>query len=181
MDSVTFRAGAEEGASGNLEKFFGTDKLSRFRKRVGIIDVIELGTKATRRPAPNVGIYKRVYSEENTAKVQYYLCALPVNVCLLSQVIFASAVTALGAGNGSHVAIIALGAANTVVAALLTFTKGSGLPNGLRQYQQTLHKVREHIEQRERDFAQLDCKLSLDLEMTKIKQMYDEARQTADV
>ena len=136
-----------------------------------------MGPRAMRRPAPNVGIYKRIASEERNAKLEYYACALLINVCLLAQVIFASALTALGAGHGSHTQITALGASNTVIATILTFTKGSGLPNSLRQYQQTLRKVREYIEQRERDFAQSDCKLSVDLELQRIHEMYEEARQ----
>ena len=152
-------------------------KLNRFRERVGIIDVTDLGSRAKGRPAPNVGIYKRIASEERKAKLEYYACALLINACLLAQVIFASALTALGAGHGSHNQITGLGVANTVVAAILTFTKGSGLPNSLRQYQQLLRKVREYIEQKERDFAQSDCKLGVDLEMQRIKEMYDEARQ----
>ena len=39
----------------------GTDKLGKFREQVGIIDVIELGPRATRRPAPNIGIVIHVY------------------------------------------------------------------------------------------------------------------------
>ena len=152
-------------------------KLNRFRERVGIIGVIELGPRATRRPAPNVGIYKRIASEESKAKLEYYAFALLINMCLLAQVIFASALTALGAGHGSHTQITGLGAANTVIATILTFTKGSGLPNSLRQYQQLLRKVREYIEQRERDFAQSDCRLDVDLELQRIKEMYEEARQ----
>lgn len=139
--------------------------------------MIELGTRATRRPAPNVGIYKRIASEERKAKLEYYACALLINTCLLAQVVFASALTALGAGHGSHTQITVLGAANTIIATVLTFTKGSGLPNSLRQYQQTLRKVREYIEQRERDFAQNDCKLGVDLEIQRIHEMYEEARQ----
>lgn len=129
------------------------------------------------RKAPNIGIFNRVAKEERTAKYQYYFTAFLINACLLSQIIFASALTALGAGNGSHTQITALGAANTVIAAVLTFTKGQGLPTKLRQYQQTLRKVREYIEQRERDFAQLDCKLDLDHELMIIKRMYEDARQ----
>ena len=152
-------------------------KLSRFRERVGITDVPDLGSRAKGRPAPNVGIYKRIALEERKAKLKYYACALLINACLLAQVIFASALTALGAGHGSHNQITGLGAANTVIAAILTFTKGSGLPNSLRQYQQLLRKIREYIEQRERDFAQSNCRLCVDIEMQRIKQMYDEARQ----
>ena len=161
----------------DLEKLGSIDRLSVFREQVGIIDVMELGPRASRRPAQNLGIYNRVATEEHKAKLQYYASALVINVCLLSQVIFASALTALGAGNGSHTQITALGAANTVIAAILTFTKGSGLPNRLRQYQCTLRKVREYIEQRERDFAQLDCQLDMDHEMKIIKGMYEQARQ----
>ena len=152
-------------------------KLNRFRERVGIIDVPDLGSRAKVRSTPNVGIYKRIASEERKAKLEYYAWALLINSCLLAQVVFASALTALGAGHGSHNQITGLGAANTVIAAILTFTKGSGLPNSLRQYQQLLRKVREYIEQRERDFAQSDCRLCVDMEMQRIKAMYDEARQ----
>ena len=161
----------------DLENPGSTDRLSVFRELVGINDVIELGPRASRRPAPNIGIYNRVATEEHKAKMQYYASALVINACLLSQVIFASALTALGAGSGSHTQITALGAANTVIAAILTFTKGSGLPNRLRQFQCTLRKVREYIEQRERDFAQLDCQLDVDHEMKVIKGMYEQARQ----
>ena len=160
----------------DLEKAGSTDRLNVFREQVGISDVIELGPRASKRPATNIGIYNRVATEEHKAKLQYYVSALVINACLLSQVVLASALTALGAGNGSHTQITALGAANTVVAAILTFTKGSGLPNRLRQYQCTLRKVREYIEQRERDFAQLDCQLDLDHEMKIIKEMYEQAR-----
>ncbi|KAF6231469.1 hypothetical protein HO173_010221 [Letharia columbiana] len=161
----------------DLEKAGSTDRLSVFREQVGISDVLELSPRASRRPAPNLGIYNRVSTEEHKAKLQYYSSALVINACLLTQVIFASALTALGAGGGSHIQITVLGAANTVIAAILTFTKGSGLPNRLRQYQCTLRKVREYIEQRERDFAQLDCQLDLDHEMKIIKGMYEQARQ----
>lgn len=37
--------------------------------------------------------------------------------------------------------------------------------------------MREYIEQRERDFAQLDCQLDIDHEIKVIKEMYEQARQ----
>lgn len=70
-----------------------------------------------------------------------------------------------------------MGAANTVVAGLLSFTKGQGLPNKLMQYQNTMRKVREYIEQRERDFARVDCRLDLDGEIGRIVEMYEVARR----
>ena len=162
----------------DVEKAMDTlvvDKLSKFREQIGISDVDS--TQLRTRSARNIGLYPRIIAEERAAKYEYYFTAFLINACLLLQVIFASALTALGAGSGSHTQITALGAANTVIAAVLTFTKGQGLPNKLRQYQQTLRKVREYIEQRERDFAQLDCKLDLDYELETIKRMYKDARQ----
>lgn len=162
----------------DLEKDSGrTDKLSAFRQQVGITDVLESGTRTSKRKASNIGLYNRIAIEEREAKWQYISCALLINTCLLAQIVLASALTALGAGSGSHTQITILGAANTVIAALLTFTKGQGLPNRLRQYQCSLRKVREYIEQRERDFAQLDCKLDLNGEIRVIKGMYEDARQ----
>jgi len=167
-----------DGTNTDLEKDGGgTDTLSVFREQVGITDVLEVGHRSSKRRAPNIGIYNRIATEEREAKFQYIFSALLINTCLLAQIVFASALTALGAGNGSHTQITILGAANTVIAALLTFTKGQGLPNRLRQYQCSLRKVREYIEQREREFARLDCKLDIDSEIRLIKEMYEDARQ----
>jgi len=177
MNAQTFRT--RDDTTTDLEKIGGsTDRLSVFREQVGITDVLELGPRTSKRKVRNVGLYNRVATEEREAKLQYIFSALVINTCLLAQVVFASALTALGAGNGSHTQITILGAANTVIAAVLTFTRGQGLPNRLRQYQCSLRKIREHIEQRERDFAQLDCKLDLDFEMRRIMDMYEAVRQT---
>ena len=61
MDHETFRARAE--GAGDLEKamgILGADRLSKYRELVGITDVIELGPRATRRPAPNIGLVSHV-------------------------------------------------------------------------------------------------------------------------
>ncbi|KAL2046746.1 hypothetical protein ABVK25_011576 [Lepraria finkii] len=57
MNPETFRTRAE--GAGDLEKamsILGTDKLGNLCEQVGITDVIELGPRATRRPAPYIGI-----------------------------------------------------------------------------------------------------------------------------
>ena len=139
----------------DIEHASTIDRLSVFREEVGIVDVLSLGPKVLKRSAPNIGIYQRVVSAEKNARLQYYASASLINSCLLLQIIFAAIITALGAANGSHAAITGVGAANTVIAGLLSFTKGQGLPNRLLQYQNTLRKVREYIEQRERDLRSL--------------------------
>ena len=161
----------------DLERAQCTDRLTVFREEVGITDILSIGTKAAKRTAQNIGIYRRVITAESNARTQYYASACLINSCLLLQIVFAAVLTSLGAANGSHLAITAVGAANTVIAGLLSFTKGQGLPNRLMQYQNALRKVREYIEQRERDFAQLSCKLDLDHEIQTVMDLYESVRQ----
>ena len=161
----------------DVEHATSTDTLSVFRELVGITDILPLGPKPLKRSAQNIGIYQRIASAEKKAGVQYYAYAFLINSCLLLQIVFAAVITSLGAANGSHAAITGVGAANTIIAGLLSFTKGQGLPNRLLQYQNTLRKVREYIEQREREFARLDCKLDLDHEIRTIVQKYENARE----
>lgn len=154
-----------------------TDRLMLFREAVGITDVMPLMHGEKRRKAENIGIFKRIVDAERSARHQYYSVACLINTCLLLQIVFASALTALGASGSSHVTITVFGALNTVIAGLLSFTKGQGLPNRLRQYQNTLRKVREYIEQREREFGQLDCTRDLQGEIKAIVAMYNSARE----
>ncbi|KAF2728826.1 hypothetical protein EJ04DRAFT_590362 [Polyplosphaeria fusca] len=131
------------------------------------------------RVAPNLGIYNRVCHREAVSKRNFKLSSLLINGCLGAQVIVAAALTAMGAANSSNVAVTAFGAINTVIAGILTYLKGSGLPNRLRYYENEWKKIREYIEQRERDFSRPDCKLDVHEIVHVIEQMYEEAK--ADV
>jgi hypothetical protein len=105
------------------------------------------------RPAPNHGIYTRVVKHERAAKLSFKFASIGINGCLGLQIIVAASLTAMGAANTNHVGVTAFGAINTVIAGLLTYLKGSGLPNRLRYYENEWKKVREYIEQREREFS----------------------------
>ena len=85
-----------------------------------------------------------------------------------------------GAAKGPSAAVTFLGALNTVVAGILTYLKGQGLPGRLEQYLHLLRTLREHIEEREREFAEPDCALDVDEVVQSIVQMYKEVRQTAE-
>src|SRR5690242_20098298 len=113
------------------------------------------------RAAPNVGIYNRVCHREAAAKRGFKFASLFINGCLGLQVIVAAALTAMGAANSNHVSITAFGAINTVIAGILTYLKGSGLPNRIRWAENEWKKVREYIEQRERDFSRPNCQLDV--------------------
>lgn len=105
------------------------------------------------RPAPNIGLYRRITASEARYHREYSTFSIVINGALGLQIVFASALTALGAAKGPSTAVTAFGALNTILAGLLTFLKGSGLPNRLKYYENEWRKVREYIEQRERDLA----------------------------
>ncbi|KAJ4991287.1 C6 transcription factor [Stagonosporopsis vannaccii] len=195
----------EDGLSGStLPMAFGTpaqavinpatmendhnSRLANFRHMVGIhstrgfsgvADTTHNNLHFDGRAAPNLGIYNRVCHREAQAKRGYKLASFFINGCLGLQVIVAAALTAMGAANTNHVSITAFGAINTVIAGILTYLKGSGLPNRIRWAENEWKKVREYIEQRERDFSRPDCRLDMNEVVQVIEAMYEEVK--ADV
>lgn len=159
---------------------FGTDeRLIIFRHLTGITthpSMVQSQLSPGGRAAPNLGIYARVVKNEANAKRGYKNFSWLINGCLGLQVIVAASLTALGAANASHSAITALGAINTVIAGLLTFLKGSGLPNRLTYYHTEWKQIREFIEQRERDFSRPGCDLGVHGVIGMIETMYEEVK-----
>ena len=158
----------------------GPPKLVKFRHMTGIDTPAILHNKASQRPAKNLGIYARIVSEERKATYQYYTMSLIINVSFMSQIVVAATLTALSAANTSHVLITILGSINTVIAGIQTYLKGQGLPNRLKQYQFGLRKLREFLEDRERDFSHKDCPLNVDKVIADVSAMYQAVRQTAE-
>ncbi|OJJ63049.1 hypothetical protein ASPSYDRAFT_55738 [Aspergillus sydowii CBS 593.65] len=125
------------------------------------------------RTAPNVGIYTRVVQAETKAAKHYRFHSALINTCLGIQIVVAATLTALGAARGPHNAITAFGAINTIVAGILTYLKGSGLPDRLKHYQNEWRNIREYIEQRERELCLQNCELDVEEEIQIIEQMYE--------
>ncbi|KAL8948623.1 MAG: hypothetical protein Q9222_005201 [Ikaeria aurantiellina] len=167
-------------------------KLQKLRTVIGISTPESLApsTKSTnpfsRRPAPNLGIYARIAIEERNARLQFYATASLINACYFGQIIVAAALTALGASSSSHIVITVLGALNTVIAGILTYLKGQGLPNRLRQYWNGLRKCREFIEEKERQCEAEgwgedgDEGMDIEHEIEVMVRMYHDVRQTAE-
>ena len=155
-------------------------KLVKFRHMTGIDTPASLLNKDPGRAGRNLGLYPRIVSEESKATYQYYLMSSIINISFLGQIIVAAALTALGASDGSHIAITILGSVNTVIAGIQTYLKGQGLPNRIKQYQFGLRKLREYIEDRERDFSDKSCKLNVDHVIADVSAMYQAVRQTAE-
>ncbi|OAQ73953.1 C6 transcription factor [Pochonia chlamydosporia 170] len=157
------------------------DKLLVFRSLTGIdtVPTVSNAGHATR-AAPNLGIYPRVVKAEAKASRSFNVYNIIVNFCLGTQIIVAAALTALGAANGSRVAVTAFGAINTIIAGFLTYLKGSGMPQRLKYIQDEFKAVREFIEQREREFCLADCALDPIVEASIINEMYQDAKQNLE-
>ncbi|KAM5469755.1 hypothetical protein MauCBS54593_004309 [Microsporum audouinii] len=156
-------------------------KLRTFRVLTGIDTPAGLATASlVRRPASNVGIYTRVVNSEARYKREYRFFTLLISCCLGIQIVVAAALTALGAGNGPRVLITVFGAVNTAIAGYLTYLKGSGLPNRKRYHQSQYGKIRQLIEQRERDFCMENCELDVFEEIRYIQHMYEEVLEDVE-
>ncbi|OJJ84638.1 uncharacterized protein ASPGLDRAFT_114352, partial [Aspergillus glaucus CBS 516.65] len=150
------------------------DKLLVFRALTGIDTVPALTIPHhSDRHAPNVGIYERVVRAEQSADSRYRFFSILINVCLGIQVVAAAAITALGAASGPHSAVTAFGALNTIMAGILTYLKGSGLPDRLKRYQNEWRNIREYIEQRERELCLVGSELDVQEEIQIVERMYE--------
>ncbi|KAI9763731.1 MAG: hypothetical protein M1840_009128 [Geoglossum simile] len=155
-----------------------SDKLAHFRLLLGIQNKPSFSrTEVLQRPARNKGIYYRTCHAERRTKLQYQIFSVLINGCLGLQIVVAAALTALGASKGSSTAVTAFGAINTVMAGFLTFLRGSGLPHRMKYYQTEWSKIREIIEQRERDFGLEGCKLDVEQQVILIENMYESVKE----
>ncbi|KAJ9130820.1 hypothetical protein NKR23_g12018 [Pleurostoma richardsiae] len=133
------------------------------------------------RPASNIGLYARVVQSEQKSKNSFKVFSAVINACYFLQIIVAAALTALGAANANNKAITAFGAINTVIAGFLTFLKGSGLPGRLKYFGSEWKKIREYIEQRERDFSRQGCTLNVHEVVNTIEQMYANTKREIEM
>ena len=172
---------AEDLTIDNPARPFIPLKLAKFQNLIGICSPNVLRPHpALSRPASNEGIYKRTVDEESRVNFQYQVSNYVVNIGGMSQIVVGAALTALGAANGPKSAVTVLGAANTIMAGMLTYLKGQGLPYRLEQYLHLLRTLREHIEARERELMEPDCPLDVDEEIKSIIKMYQEVRQSKE-
>ena len=170
-------------------------RLLRFQNLVGISVPHPIrGGLPSRFGGPNLGLYARVCDKEAKTKFAYQLSAFLVNTCYLLQIIVGAALTALGAASGPAAAVTVLGALNTILAGLLTYLKGQGLPGRLEQEFHLLRTLRERVEEVERRFAEEDYLRggegglgegggggkTVEEEVEEIVWMYKEVRQTAE-
>jgi hypothetical protein len=102
--------------------------------------------------AVNDGYYTCAIQEEYKAFVGYQLSNFVINSVFIAQIFIAATITALSAYPSHRVALTTLGAINTVLAGLVAYTKGMGLPNRLRKSRDQYQHIKEFIDYKERQF-----------------------------
>lgn len=180
--TVEREASAFEGQASSVET--QASNYEQFCRRVGIWPMSThqpASNGSMTRPAKNKGVYEELLNCQRTSRAEYYTTASLINIALFAQIIIAAAVTAVSAAAGPRVAVTVLGALNTVLAGSLTWVKGQGLPDRLLSYANELRRVREHIEDLERQYEENpDFRLNVEEESKKIYAMYDNARKNTE-
>ncbi len=102
----------------------------------------------------NDGYYQRAVDEQLKASVLYNIFDIFFTVIYLLQICVAAIITALSAYTGHRITLTILGAVNTVLAGLMAYFKGMGLPNRLRKSRDQFDHVRIYAEYKERQFGE---------------------------
>lgn len=149
------------------------DKLLIFRTLTGIDTVPVVTTHGHEiRSAPNLGIYNRVTKSETEAHERHRRLNLLSKLLYCLQIIVGAALTALSAAKGSYRALTGLAVINTISAGLVTFFKASDIPDKYKHDEAEWRKIREYVEQRERELCLASNNLDVYHEVRVVEDMY---------
>ena len=102
----------------------------------------------------NDGYYQRAVDEQLKASILYNCCDIFFTAVYILQISVAAIITALSAYTGHRITLTILGAVNTVLAGLMAYFKGMGLPFRLRKSRDQFDAVRIYAEYKERQFSE---------------------------
>ena len=145
---------------------------------------IFLPSKAAKKRFRNRGLYDRVLSQDLKNRSMYAIARYIVIFLYLLQIVIAATFTALSAYQKSSVATLtSLGAVNTVIAGVLAWVTGQGMPVRFRRARNQYREVVKAIETTERMFAEIDMirwpagqRPDPIKERDRLEKLYDEAR-----
>lgn len=132
----------------------------------------------------NRGLFDRTLSQDMKNRVMYSISHYVISFLYLLQIVLAATFTALSASKRSSTApLTILGALNTVLAGILAWLTGQGMPVRFRRARDQYREVVKAIEASERVFAEIDYidwapgqrPNALD-EHRKLERMYEDAR-----
>jgi hypothetical protein len=106
-------------------------------------------------PHPSVGgYYRRAIDEQQSASYWFTVSSVLINLIYIIQILTAATITGLASyQNANRTLLTVLGALNTVLAGLMAYLKGQGLPNRLLRSREQFSKVMEYAEYKERQFS----------------------------
>lgn len=159
------------------------DKSKQVKPASPLADIF-LPSRAAKNRFRNRGLYDRVLSQDMKNRSMYAIARYVVIFLYLFQIVIAATFTALSAYQKSSVATLtSLGAINTVVAGMLAWLTGQGMPVRFRRARNQYREVVKAIESAERTFAEIDF---IDWpagerphpikERDRLEKMYEEAR-----
>ncbi|KAI7471007.1 hypothetical protein D0860_01534 [Hortaea werneckii] len=169
----------------HFEKYGGGQMQNRQKPPASPWKDIFFPSKAARARFRNRGLYDRTLSQDMKNRVMYGLANYIISCLYLIQVIIAATITALAADEGrtSNTALTALGAVNTVLAGVLAWLTGQGMPVRFRRSRDKYREVVHAIENAERTFAEIDyieweegTRPDPVKERNRLEKMYEDAR-----
>lgn len=101
----------------------------------------------------NGGYYRRAMDEELRARIGFTVSSICINLIYIIQILTAATITGLASYKGHRTVLTVLGALNTILAGLMAYLKGQGLPNRLLKSRDQFGKVMEYAEYKERQFS----------------------------
>lgn len=105
-------------------------------------------------PSPgNAGYYRRAMDEQQSASYWFNVSSTCINLIYIIQILTAATITGLASYEVHRTVLTVLGALNTVLAGLMAYLKGQGLPNRLLRSRDQFSKVMEYAEYKERQFG----------------------------
>jgi Zn-finger nucleic acid-binding protein len=133
----------------------------------------------------NRGLYNRAVTQDLKNRSMYAITHYIISGLYLLQVLVAATLTALSAyQQSSTVVLTVLGALNTVIAGLLAWLTGQGMPTRYRRARDQYREVLRACEAMERRFAQIDHIHWPDgqrpdpvIERDKLNKMFEDARK----
>ncbi|KAI6860632.1 hypothetical protein KC323_g6155 [Hortaea werneckii] len=158
---------------------------NRQKPPASVFKDIFLPGQAARARFRNRGLYDRTLSHDMKNRVLYGIARYIIIFLFLLQVVIAATVTALAADEGrtSNTALTALGAVNTVLAGILAWLNGQGMPTRFRRSRDKFREVVHAIENAERTFAEIDyiewdegTRPNPIQERDRLEKLYEEAR-----
>lgn len=157
---------------------------NRQKPPASVLQDIFMPSKAAASRFRNRGLYDRSLSQDMKNRVMYSLSHYIIISLYILQILVAATLTGLSAyQRKSTVALTTLGAINTVLAGVLAWLTGQGMPIRFRRARDQYREVVKAIEQAERMFAQIDYiswapgeRPHPVKELQRLERLYDDAR-----